>query len=355
MKPGKIWWEQIGSSLRLLDRITTCLQENRSVILQHSAGLPWCNEFYASVDYRRSAFSGTRRMMRRSWSEGEAPGEFLLNTFCSDQVQADYWPGQSYAEYLGSRNDILLCDYYVWIYGIHSVRDLEQWINFIVRYNKYADAMAQKAVFVLEYDGEEAASSEIDSICYSVEMCDCRVFSLEAASELANTPFRDYQAELALRISGHCPELCYALLRRGEKLLQSPVDTVSEVCASESNSAGDSFPCLDKHQITFSVWEASLVQMFPIIERFRMKFIEKNESALRLRLPVYDANGDQITDPHDLEIGVLSHIVSLSKNGFSEAQAQSVRQCRKIRNLLAHIDIIAYEDVKSLYEIAKTE
>ena len=210
MNPGSIWWGQIGNSLRLLTKVTNNLRDCQSAVLQVPQDLPWRQDFYEAIDIRRSSFGGERRMVRLTWENGKEPGEFVLDELCSNRVRADYWPGQTYAEYLGSKSELLMNDYYVWVTGIHSKADVSKWGEFVSQYHNVAKQLDSSAVFVLEYDGPNTDVPGVEKIVYTVENYDCRVFSLEAAAVLGNTELRNYQAELALSICDNNPELCFA-------------------------------------------------------------------------------------------------------------------------------------------------
>lgn len=348
MNPGIIWWSQIGNSLRLLTNVTNNLRDCHSAVLQVPRNLPWRQDFYQAIDDRRSAFSGERRLMRLQWEGNGDPGEFILDELCSKRVKADYWPGQTYAEYLGSRDDILLNDYYVWITGVHSKADLVKWTEFIAQYERAARQMENRAVYMLEYDGGPAEVSGVEKIVYTVENYDCRVFSLEAAAALENTGLRNYQAELALSICGNDPELCYELLLTGSKLLHTPVQTAAEVLFGACSSEGMPFMPMDEAAIQSAAWEATIVLLFPVLERRRMCFIAQNKDELARHLPISNSNGDRVTDPRDLEIGALYYIVSSASKAFSSEEINAIKLCRKVRNLLAHNKVVPLEDVQKL-------
>ncbi len=351
MNPGSIWWGQIGNSLRLLTKVTNNLRDCQSAVLQVPHNLPWRHDFYEAIDIRRSAFSGERRLVRLTWEAGMDPGEFVLDELCSNRVRADYWPGQSYAEYLGSKSELLMNDYYVWVTGIHNKADLSKWGEFVSQYHHVAKQLETSAVFILEYDGANTDVPGVEKIVYTVENYDCRVFSLEAAAALGNTALRNYQAELALSICGNNPELCFALLMAGLNLLNNPVQAAMEVVSSAYSSEGLPFVAPDEQQIQSSAWEATIVLLFPVLERYRMSFISKNETELARHLPISNSNGDRITDPRDLEIGALYYIVSSSSKVFATSDVDAIRLCRKVRNLLAHNKIVPLDDVQKIYNM----
>ena len=348
MNAGSIWWGQIGNSLRLLRKVTNNLKDCRSAVLQVPKAFPWRQDFYEAVDIRRAEFCGERRLVRLPWVDGIEPGELVLDELCSSKVRADYWPGQSYAEYLGSNGDILLCDYYVWITGIQDKGDLARWAAFISQYEYHAELLDHHAVFILEYTGVPADISGIEKIVYTVESYDCRVFCLEAAATLANSELRAYQAELALCIGGDNPEFCAALLMAGDAFLCDPVKTTMGLASEGTSSDGTPFACMTEVQISSAAWEAEIILLFPILERFRMDFVTKHQLELVRHLPITNSNGDQITDPFDLEIGSIYYIVSSMSKAFTADDIEDIQLCRKIRNLLAHNRPVPYVDVKRI-------
>lgn len=347
MNPGSIWWGQIGNSLRLLTKITNNLRDCQSAVLQVPPNLPWRQDFYEAIDIRRSAFSGERRLVRLTWEEGMDPGEFVLGELCSSRVRADYWPGQTYAEYLGSKSELLMNDYYVWITGIHSKADVSKWGEFVSQYHHIAKQLESTAVFILEYDGTNTDIPGVEKIVYAVENYDCRVFCLESAAAYNNTDMHVYQAELALSIASNDPESCDALLALGEKLLQHPVKATSEKLSMMGINR------LSDQEIVSAAWKAAIVLLFPILEQHRMDFVTKHQGVLGKYLPISNSNGDQVNDPYDLEVGSLHYIVTSATAEFQTAEIEDLRLCRRVRNLLAHNRIVPYADVRKLMSEGK--
>lgn len=342
MNAGSIWWGQIGNSLRLLTKVTNNLRDCHSAVLQVPESLPWRQDFYEAVDVRRAMFSGERRLMRLQWEDHSDPGEFILDELCSKRVRADYWPGQTYAAYLGSRDDILLNDYYVWITGVHSKTDIARWAEFISQYNHATQRLENRAVYIVEYDGTPVDVVGMEKIVYTVENYDCRVFCLETAAANNNTDMHTYQAELALSIGDGDPELCDALLDLGDKLLNDPVKATTDLydmLGLEERA---------EQSIISAVWKATIILLFPILEQQRMDFVTKYKVALERHLPISNSNGDRVTDPFDLEVGSLCYIVTSAGKDFHSDEVDDLRLCRKVRNLLAHNKVVPYADVRRL-------
>lgn len=351
MNPGEVWWGQIGTSIRFIEDVSVCLRDCRSAVLKAPRRFPWKQDFYAAVDLKRTAYSGERRLVRIPWTEGMDPGEFILDELCTSRVKADYWPGQTYAAYLAGKGDILICEYYVWVTGVHSKADVEKWDRFVAEYTQASRHLPQAAVFVLEYDGMAGVDSMMTHVLpYEVTSYDCRVFALEISTSLNNADIHGYQAEVALRASKTDPELSFALLNEGEQLVRNPIPTITNAIRTGRASSGVSFEQASDIQIESAVWEAALIQLFPILERFRMEFVKKHEDRLSCALPMSNSYGETITDPNDLEIGALYAIVT-SARSYSPEEVENIRLCRRVRNLLAHNKAVPFNEISAVYSL----
>lgn len=340
MNPGSIWWNQIGNSLRFVEKVTDHLRYHTSVILHLPAQLPWPEHFREAVDRRRAGFCASRSLRRIAWEPGAEPGALVLEELCSPAVRAGYWPGETVSAYLAAREELMLNEYYVWVGGIHRKADLSRWAEFVADYDRACGGRQNRAVFILEYDGTEEPRTGLETIRCRVEEYDCRVFCLELAAALENSSLRSYQAELALALGCGDPVLCAALLEQGEKLLLDPAATALEV-------TGQSGPEAEK-AVMSRAWRAAIVLLFPVLEKFRVGFIEAYSPQLLAALPVQGANGEAITDPRDLEIGTLYHIASCRLRELSREESGMLRLCRRVRNLLAHNKAVPFGDVRQL-------
>ncbi len=345
MRTGRIWWRQLGSSLRFLDRVANVLEDSRSAVLEVPSCFPWRMDFYESVELKRSSYSGQRYLKRLVWQRGRDPGMFILEELCPFEVRANYWPGKTYAEYLASIEDLMLNDCDVWVSGLHEQAELCKWDEIISQYSRCTGDSARHAAFILEYDGMPPKAVNTETIRYNVEDYHCRVFCLETAAELNNSVLHTYQAELALSIGGNDPELCAALLETGERLLREPVHTSMEITETCSRSDGTAFRTPEENQICSAVWRAAIVLIFPILEKYRMSFIEKHQTQLLGLLPIFNSNGDKIDDPQELELGSLFYLTSQPNVTVSKSELETLRSFRKIRNLLAHNKMVPYDDL----------
>ncbi len=352
MNAENIWWGQIGNSLRLLARVTECLRDHQSAVLSMPTRFPWKERFYREIDVRRAPYSVNRRLKRVAWNGRGDPGQLILSEMCPFEAQADYWPGQTYGEYLGSRRNLPIHDYDIWITGAHTKADLTKWIDFVTQYRAAAQDAESRAAFLIEYDGPDMKTGSVEKISFHVERYDCRVFCLEMAAELSGTNLRDYQAELALNIGGSQPELCAALLETGDRLLEAPVSTAQSVLSNARASDAQPFAPRSESELTSAVWLASVATLFPFVERYRIDFIERHKLELTRFLPISNSNGDQVTEPFDLELGALCYIIAnLRVHLFTPAEVSGLRLCRRIRNQLAHNRPPELEDVQAVMSL----
>ena len=312
------------------------------------------------MDAKRAKFSLDRRLKRLEWSSGTEPGRFVLENLCPATVQADYYPGQTYAEYLGSRGDLILCDYYVWIKDIREKADLISWINFIRSYETAAKALHHYAVFVLEYSGQEHDVSPFPAVNFEINSYDCRVFCLQLASELQNSASLSYQTELASSICMNHPELAALLLYAGDKLLDDPFRVAQRTITWGKDAEEMAFPSVADEIIHSNIWKARLVLLYPIIEQYRLRFISRFEMQLKRFLPIHNSNGDIINEPTDLEIGPIYYIVSSKANQLTlpekipQEEIERIRLCRDVRNLLAHNRPIPFNEVYGILCLQST-
>ena len=352
MRAGDIWWGQIGNCLRALSDVATCIRDSRSVVLELPENLPWRQTFRDNAAIRRSALGGNRGLRMLSWHDGREPGEFILRELCSREERALYYPGDSCAAYLGQREDLEMNEQDIWITGIHRREDMLKWYAFLAEYERVSEPLADRAVFVLEYDGPTVPNPGVAQITFSVEDYDCRVFCLESGATLKNTDLREYQAELALRISGTDPELSWALLRTGEQLIRDPVRTAMEVIAGGRSSEGKQFPAMSEKQILSNARRAALVIFFPVLEQWRVDCVQRHENELEHWLPITNDHGDEITDPYDLEFKDLAIFCKKPGNGFTQEEKTKVAFCRETRNKLAHNNkVLPPEDARQILKL----
>ena len=189
----------------------------------------------------------------------------------------------------------------VWVENIRTPAALQRWAEFVRQYEKAARRadLDRQAMFLLEYAGPAREIPGLEPVRYALGEYDCHVFCLEAAGELEGPDWlRQYMAELALRLGGGDPERCAALLAVGEALARDPL-----------TAAADLPDPMEREDAESAVRRAQIVQVFPVLEEYRMELIDRRRELLEDRLcrspRVLDSEGKPVTEVQELEIAAL--------------------------------------------------
>lgn len=341
---GQLWWKQLSPSVALFESIEERLQAETSFVVQLPARLPWRDCFDALLQQRFAALRADRSFTIKTPEPGCEPGEYILDHFCPPSFRDGYWPGQTYAAYFASSEQLPLHENFIWLRGIADKRDLDEWMRFVKEYAISCAGLLQCAVFALEYTGELREGALPQALRYHIRSYDCQVFCLERSS---NLPYPEhvqrYLAEVAAQIGGNDAELCDALLERHAELLDEPVEAASQICIA----AGRPIPA---ETISRALWEAQITWAFPVVERWRMAFIRGNADRLARHLPIRNSNNEIIWEPDELEIGSLDFIVRSTSERWNSAEATRISLCRNVRNQLAHNHIVPFEQIEVLWD-----
>lgn len=332
----QIWWQQVGRSLRLCRTVSDRLYAESSLVLRLPRQLPWEEEFYEIMKDRLSA-QQAQRMVRFLDCGKQSPGDQILEELCSEDVRTGYWPGQSCEEYLAALPDLPLNQMYVWVRQITSQGQMERWRHFAARYAQETARIAPDrphALFVLEYRTDHP-QSEGEEIGYAPTQGDCQVFCLEAAALMEGLP-TEYLATLAQCVGEDNPELSGRLIQRGAAFLEEPVDTARQVLEECGTALGTDI-------LHLRVWRAQIMVLFALVEEKRLQYIQDNEERLRAWLPTPTENGALIQDPYDLEFGNLFYMTRLPDTTFTQQEAEQIKLCRDVRNLLAHNRLVPWD------------
>lgn len=103
------------------------------------------------------------------------------------------------------------------------------------------------------------------------------------------------------------------------------------------------------------IWETQLKAVFPVIEQYRSYFIKKYSSYIQKALPLSNPNGQDITSPEDVEIGMLVYLVGNGNITLADSsEYPELERFRDARNSLAHLNILGSEDVEMILKRAET-
>lgn len=343
MNLSSIWWQQVGRSLRLFQAIVHHVQTSPSFVLRLPTLLPWEQEFYSRIQSTLSSMNANKMFRFLDCSAQKSPGQQVIEELCSEEVRAGYWPNQDLASYLADLRDVPLNQMFIWVRGIPSAAVLENWKRFTAKYST-GPSDHPRAVFILEYREQKPCSRSEKEITYTITSADCQVFCLEAASLQNDLPV-GYLSALAFCMGEEIPEQCGAFLKAGNAFLLDPVGAAEQILSTQNFSSGRPFFSAPKEQLRIRAWQAQVMVLFPLLEQRRTGYIQEHHARLKSWLPVTGENGQEITDPYDLEYGNLFFLTRRDDTTFSSAEAETIRFYRDIRNLLAHNTLVPCEKV----------
>lgn len=91
----------------------------------------------------------------------------------------------------------------------------------------------------------------------------------------------------------------------------------------------------DETTVTHRVWSAQASVILPLIEKRRLELLPRSRRFLRLPVEI---DGEMISKAEDLEIGHLAYAVSRST--ADPALKQRLQRLRRVRNHLAHMEVL---------------
>ncbi len=144
-------------------------------------------------------------------------------------------------------------------------------------------------------------------------------------------------------------ELACACIKRGRIFLEDPVKTIASIKKETFRSDGTAFwPDISEKQIAERMWEAQIKVVFPIIEKQRSIIVERYRKGIEALLPITGAYGEMFFDAEDVEIGVLSHLVSLGRLVVAFEDGKMIARLRNARNTLAHIKPMTQTEIDEI-------
>ncbi len=341
MFPDNIWWNQVNSSSKLIDQLLESLKYEKNVLLTTNNLIPWKETLYNLVERRVGEVSSSKTIKFIKADSNVSPGKQLLFSCCSDKERLEYWPGMKYSEYIASLENSMFNKLFVWVKGIENANNVSDWRNFVKEYNEYMKVKKhQKALLILE---SYSSGSKINSDCFSnidisSDEYDKYILCINIASQLkCSYYFKQYIADLSVGLGGSNVEICADFAMKGIELSKDPLRVCEMIYGNGDRISSD--------EIKSRVLISQMKIIFPLLEQERQKLINKYRNMLFDILPVKNNFNEIISNPNDLELSSLVNILNSSKVNVSSEDRQNITYYRKIRNKIAHNDIIDYANL----------
>lgn len=346
----------MSNAVRVMNDISNHLTAEKSTALFFPKHVPWYDFLFNNIREKLHRKNSSNKLdiidvSGENIKTSDDAGKFISQKYCTE---SERWPGESYAEFLSSRDDISLNNTYVWIKGI-TKKNYQPWCSFAEEYEAKCSSKKNRATFILEYfeDGEKIVPvcRNLHIICWENEIksYDYYMFCALLMSDLkCNDEVKHYIAELAFLLGECHAEFCALLTEYKEKFAENPKE-ILEKCAEQFRySDGEEISISSLYLTEQIVLEAQLKNIFPVIERYRRRFITENYDQIKINLPIENNVNEKIREPYDLDIGGLKHMVQYKGLGIDASKEKELDFFHKSRNKIAHNKIISYQDAKKI-------
>ena len=378
MDTGTLWWSEIAGPAKLVADIQNALAEGQSVICNVTTSLSFRWTFRDTISHWLSERSVTVVHVdcRDVYCEEDIT-EFLLR-----QIQPDKLTGyqrRRSPQYM--RDNGILHGKLLWIRGV-APEYVRSWIQYISSYRSHD---LDHGLFFMEVQQTPSARIPtnlrfVDHDRY-IRRDDLRLYTSVLVENYmdACTGVKQYAVELASALCVVDGELANNLLTCSGFITEEPMNLLQQIV---SDSYSDSprgqeiwhpFTLLraeKNEEITYRIWSAQVRVGYPQIELERREMISRWYSELGEALSVpylddksgqpkrfTDYEGNPITDPRELEVGMLLKIASVRRADdtsqylfyLPDQEARDrIHLLRKCRNELAHLCTC---DSKMFYEL----
>lgn len=353
---NNIWWQQVSNAVRMINNIIEQLIEEKSIALVLPEHTPWYGFFINHIEdsLHTNNSDNSFEILDISDISAENAGKYIAEKYCTSEKLSYYWPGETYAEFLAKSDDIVLNSRYLWIKGINE-ENYRQWADFVSEYISECDKNKKRASFILECKDEKNSISirraGLHTIYWNeiIKPYDYYMFSsLMVSSINCCDEIKHYIAELIYAVSKGDVELCAEIAGYGEKFAENPITILNECTQKSCRSDNSEFIAPDANFTNTAIKETQIKKIFPMIERFRNRFISENYSQIDYFLPMENNNRELISEPYELEIGTLKFISDKKSLGISDKEKDEINFFHMARNKLAHNKILSYDEVKKI-------
>ena len=345
----KIWWKKTDGASRFLSEAAEVLSGGRSVVFNLPERVPWRDTMREVLwGLLNEKFSGVRETEILDAQEiSKAPQKFVMNNFCPDKEGFRPYGAEAYAEFLANSPNTLLIERCLWIQNADAAQAAE-WFAFIADYHRFLDGRGG-GVFILEatddFAAQNCAGIEIFSYADRISEYDCFAFNILTAAEFckANNLTKQYLAELVTRLIDGNIELGAACLQHSTEFLKNPREMFKAI------SAELDFPPRADEDIDFDIRLTQLKLIFPLVETFRRQLIKKYYQAVAAALPC-NSGYFEVEKPEQAELGTLRFLVSERRLWFDKPDWDELLSYREIRNKLAHLEILPFDELQIIFE-----
>lgn len=338
---GKVWWEDLNSPRRFLEDTAEKLSSGKSVVLSLPEHVPWLETMRDVLEKLLSKGTQSIKVIDAENISME-PQEYVLKEFCANKDGFRPYSKKAYAKFLAESKGIALNDSCIWICNVENAQ-IDDWLTFISNYHSFLNGK-RGGVFLLEVNDAitfaNSAGVEVLSYAKCIRNYDCFAFNIFVASEFGkdNHLVKQYLAELVSALTEGDVEFGAACIRRSENFLKNPALVFENILSTDKFSSHKNAEDIDQ-----AIWLTQLKLIFPLIETFRRNFIKRYDLTIKNTPPYYSA-------PEEVEIGQLYGQFNQRKWLIDEFDANDLEFYRDVRNKLAHLRILPFDELQKIFE-----
>lgn len=350
------WWDKLGSARSNLEKVAEDIIREKNVILNFSATAPWVAQFRMLLHSKLSEDLICKDIEKLTFNDGSV-NNYMLENYCRKELRFRYRPPKSVGTFLGECQSMTLGDKVIWI-RLEQQNKFEEWLDFILDYQKADNHENRKAVFIIE------PAVPLDNIVqnryfnqYDIgfeipEYAKYTYASILAADIGIKDSLFNYLAQL---VTSCCDdvELIPICIKKYRAFLQNPYATILEIMDTYLRSDDTEFYySLNIEEFNNRIWEAQLKTLFPAVESYRVYILHKLMKQIneKLQFP-YKTNFGDLESPMEMELKDLTYAIGTGRLVMNDSKEYNrLDRFRKFRNSLAHGTPLSYDDVKFLVE-----
>jgi len=328
------WWNNVYGPRSFTGAIAEHAISGKSVLLVHPAGgIPWLEGMREAVKERVEQ-SGIMNVKFLTLAEEIQPdegiGDFLIRRYTNGDGyrphSEDWW---DYLRRSASINSSL-----IWIYDISS--------EHLAGFRDVCRRLKGICSFVIECANDSGAIAGLEIMSPEFSEYDYLLLASQAVSERENIndAWRCYLSDLAAEI--HAGDAEAIVEFAGQCELSVSPDKIYENITSTA------------------IWKAQLRNSYHLIEEERLKLINRYMAGIIRCLPEMQYS-TEVTDPIDVELGLLLHLADLKRESMGKERLvlayddyEHLRFLRNVRNKLAHNDILTPQEMDALFRFSLT-
>lgn len=350
------WWKAIPNAAMFIDDIAKKVLSDESVVYTINNTFPWKEQF---INNLRQSIEGAFKELLIIHGDDcmdKNPGDYLINRFCKDELRSKYRASVGTEKFLAVVADkTILIDRFILLRDCNQTQ-AQQWSDFITRYDAVRDKKAASCCFILECQSGYSITTSLNNIIWEkyYHQYDINMYCLMIASDLKlSSILKSYISELSVILCEKDVEFAAKLTERGVDMIGNPEKTVEGIVNECRRSDNRNYPM--PNNISNKIWEAQVKLFFPIIEKYRTRFIEEHINLFPINFKYDSAFGDSITDVHDLELGMIKNLCSQGVLYINSQEYKELGFFRMCRNKLAHISCLELEDIQRIIDVKKSK